>query len=310
MPSPRNTSQILRCTAMRLTIYATAIFSVYAGPEQLISIDTFLQLSNFFFDNKHSFDPNLVTRGDIVFVGGGGNVITAPCVTKFFKKIHPHIKVPYILITWEGCWLAPGAFAQHLNDPKLYAWFTKNRGSSLSDKLIGIPIGIESQSRGNDSVTLTWLAHQKKIPPNERNNLVCTAYLKLGTSRKARQDMLEILERQIKFTMEPPCKRQPYLDALLYSKFIPSPRGNGLDCHRTWEALYTGCIPILKTSSLDFLYADLPVLIVNDWNLVTPEFLARSYNAMQTKTYNRAKLYAEYWQTMIRSYQQRCKNGG
>ena len=33
--------------------------------------------------------------------------------------------------------------------------------------------------------------------------------------------------------------------------FILSPRGNGLDCHRTWEALLLGCIVVTKTSTLD-----------------------------------------------------------
>ena len=44
-------------------------------------------------------------------------------------------------------------------------------------------------------------------------------------------------------------------------KFILSPPGAGFDCHRTWEALYLGAIPIVKTSSLDPLYKDLPVVI-------------------------------------------------
>ena len=35
--------------------------------------------------------------------------------------------------------------------------------------------------------------------------------------------------------------------------FIVSPHRNGLDCHRTWEALVLGCIPIVKTSPIDDL---------------------------------------------------------
>jgi hypothetical protein len=47
--------------------------------------------------------------------------------------------------------------------------------------------------------------------------------------------------------------------------FVVSARGNGLDCHRTWELLYLGCIVITKTSSLDPLFSKLPVVIVDDW---------------------------------------------
>jgi hypothetical protein len=66
---------------------------------------------------------------------------------------------------------------------------------------------------------------------------------------------------------------ESYLWNVVHAKFVVSPHGNGLDCHRTWEALYLGVIPIVKTSSLDQLYEDLPVLIVDDWSDVTREFL-------------------------------------
>ena len=36
--------------------------------------------------------------------------------------------------------------------------------------------------------------------------------------------------------------------------FVLSPRGRGLDCHRTWEALCLGCIPIVKKSPITKLF--------------------------------------------------------
>jgi hypothetical protein len=56
--------------------------------------------------------------------------------------------------------------------------------------------------------------------------------------------------------------------------FVLSPHGYGLDCYRTWEALFMGCIPIVKTSPLDLLYRDLPVAIVEDWRDIGEERLA------------------------------------
>ena len=51
-------------------------------------------------------------------------------------------------------------------------------------------------------------------------------------------------------------------------KFVLSPRGNGLDCHRTWELFLLGCIVITETSSLDDMWIkhELPVVILNDFN--------------------------------------------
>tara|TARA_B110000211_G_C14089187_1_gene558071 strand:+ start:417 stop:4046 length:3630 start_codon:yes stop_codon:yes gene_type:complete len=47
-----------------------------------------------------------------------------------------------------------------------------------------------------------------------------------------------------------------------------SPPGNGLDCHRTWELIFLGVVPIVKKGILDALYSKLPhgtVQIVRDW---------------------------------------------
>ncbi len=41
-----------------------------------------------------------------------------------------------------------------------------------------------------------------------------------------------------------------------------SPPGRGVDCHRTWEMLYFGMIPIVLSSSLDPMFQGLPVVIV------------------------------------------------
>jgi hypothetical protein len=56
----------------------------------------------------------------------------------------------------------------------------------------------------------------------------------------------------------------------LYNKyqFVLSPRGNGIDCHRTWELFLAGCIVITKTSPLDnmFIENNLPVVILDRWD--------------------------------------------
>ena len=84
--------------------------------------------------------------------------------------------------------------------------------------------------------------------------------------------------------------------------FVISPHGNGLDCHRTWEALCIGCIPIVKTSGLDPLYEDLPVLIVNDWSLVNQELLNKTIIKFKDIKFNYNKLTLKYWMNKIRAY--------
>ena len=58
--------------------------------------------------------------------------------------------------------------------------------------------------------------------------------------------------------------------------FVPSPAGNGLDCHRTWEALYLGCIPVALRSEYcgDNSW---PVMVVDSWD----ELLSLNMNQLQ-----------------------------
>jgi hypothetical protein len=83
--------------------------------------------------------------------------------------------------------------------------------------------------------------------------------------------------------------------------FVISPHGNGLDCHRTWEALCLGCIPIVKTSPLDSLYDELPVYIVQDWSDVTEGNLRRVLNEFSQRKFDLNRLTLKYWMDKINS---------
>jgi hypothetical protein len=46
---------------------------------------------------------------------------------------------------------------------------------------------------------------------------------------------------------------------------VLSPPGNGNDCHRTWEALYLGAIPIIQKGTLArSISSRLPILVLDD----------------------------------------------
>jgi hypothetical protein len=83
--------------------------------------------------------------------------------------------------------------------------------------------------------------------------------------------------------------------------FVVSPHGNGLDCHRTWEALVLGCIPIVKSSGLDPIFEGLPVWIVDEWNEVTREKMNYIVSTFKTRSFNYEKLKLSYWQSLLRS---------
>jgi hypothetical protein len=56
-----------------------------------------------------------------------------------------------------------------------------------------------------------------------------------------------------------------YRKLLSSSKYVLSPPGNGPDCHRTWEALYLGAIPIVKRDFWNFEVLRNNVVVLDSW---------------------------------------------
>jgi hypothetical protein len=75
-------------------------------------------------------------------------------------------------------------------------------------------------------------------------------------------------------------------------KFIISPEGNGIDCHRHYEALMAGCIPIIEHNELvEEKYKGCPILYTHDYSEITPDFLEKKYNEMLNEEYDFTKLF-------------------
>jgi len=93
-----------------------------------------------------------------------------------------------------------------------------------------------------------------------------------------------------------------YLEFLSTFKFCMSPPGQGIDCHRTWESLMVGTIPIVLSSPLNSLYQNLPILIVEDYNIITNEWLELQYEIIKTQSFNFSILYTPYWYKKVYSH--------
>jgi hypothetical protein len=77
--------------------------------------------------------------------------------------------------------------------------------------------------------------------------------------------------------------------------FVVSPEGAGMDCHRTWEALLLGCIPIVKKNALARLFTDLPVLLVDDWQEVNRDTLMKYFQALPERKFDFSPLFRHHW---------------
>jgi len=82
-----------------------------------------------------------------------------------------------------------------------------------------------------------------------------------------------------------------YIRLLPHYKFVVSPEGNGIDCHRHYEALMAGCIPIVERHTGIFeKYGNCPILYTDDYSEITSEYLNNKYEEMLHKSWDFSKL--------------------
>ena len=84
-------------------------------------------------------------------------------------------------------------------------------------------------------------------------------------------------------------------------KFVAAVRGNGVDTHRLWEALYRGCIPIVQESdwsSFLFLH-DLPVIPIKHWTTIELVNCLRNNAVREYDPKKIESLWMGYWKKLI-----------
>jgi len=96
------------------------------------------------------------------------------------------------------------------------------------------------------------------------------------------------------------------------SKFVLVPRGNGLDTHRVYEAMYFNAIPVVLAGQLDHFYTPLPVLIVQSWSELTEQFLRANYVKIRTRLINWKRTNShwkrvDHWMPDLKKYKRKRK---
>ena len=169
---------------------------------------------------------------------------------------------------------------------KINTIFTPNINLLEKNNLVQpIPIGIPNKRYIDPLVFLQTI---KKLQTKKKQKLL---YLNISHSTNPCRVSIIKLLTQKGYQICKPKTWKKYMEDMSSYKFCVSPPGNGIQCHRTWEALYLGVIPIVQKSYVtDHLSQDLPVLVIDDWNDLSVEFLKDIYKQMSSKKYNWEKL--------------------
>lgn len=282
---------------IKLLIVLTVFYSISKdrlSSDPFISGDGFRSIADHVFDETvRNLDVSKIKNGDVVFVSN----CAKQKLERFFLEYHPKIKVKYILITHNGDKSAPREFKKYLEDENLFLWFGQNPDILHHPKFVPIPIGLENRHIGRSHYE--YINEILKAPLPERRYLAYANFA-LHTNPSIRKPVYEYFKNKSFCKLVPTRNSvKEYLSEIRASKYVISPPGNGLDCHRTWEALYLGAVPIVLTSNLDKLFEGLPVIIVSKWADVSATMLFNNYDSILKNNYNLQKLNLSYWKNLI-----------
>jgi len=168
------------------------------------------------------------------------------------------------------------------------------------DHIVPFPIGMSWQIAAfkGDIMSLVMGGGHSKL-------LLCNVYpttdeRRRGGGPKNRHTILSTLSRMgIPNTY---VEYDQYITSLKDYKFSISPEGNGIDTHRTYEALMTGCIPIVEESEvMRSKYPGLPILWTNDYSELTANYLESHWLTMLNQTYDFSPLLLAFYDTEVQT---------
>lgn len=251
-------------------------------------------------------------------------------LSTFNQRVLPRLKGPIQLITGESDYCVPRDFAEAARvtaaSGLVSRWFATNFDHTEHQALITpVPLGMNYRKKhdlhllpGPDGTRWLrrerfsiaeqerrWEAIAQAAPPPSRRLLFAYADFHLNNSSFARRygesrnDIAEQLRHNpsVVFPSYIVDSDELYTN---YGKhaFVISPHGRGLDCYRTWDALFMGAIVIVKRSPLDVLYRGLPVVIVDDWGELTQDNLVEwlsQYGDDFDRAQLKQQLRLDYW---------------
>ena len=291
-----------------------------------------LKSCNYFSPNPKSscsydteyLDSNISNISNIP--DGASIYVCTDLLPHFIDNVLPTIFKKFVLVTGDSDATVPGGTIDLWNKPrpldaskcidlvnnaKLIKWFCQNCVLD-HEKVEQIPIGLDYHTISSNPQK-PWRRDDEGSTPIEQETILNGVILnakpfydrlakiyvnftvdlndeKLERTKAIRAIPDDLIHLDIEF--------KPRTDVWKNScehAFVLSPPGFGLDCHRTWEALCLGCIPIVKSLGTNKMYEGLPVLIVNEWSDITRQLLNDTVEHFKNITFNYDKLTLKYW---------------
>ncbi len=194
-------------------------------------------------------------------------------------------------------------------------WFAENCDIPPGKtSAIGIPNGLnnlefvvnKTSKNGKYSSSFGHICdfHQDLYMQNEKQkNWTNLCYMNFTptTSPKERNEVLDLFKNKKWITYKTGTSHLDFASDVYNHPFTLSPRGNGFDCVRTWEAIYLRSIPIIKRCNAMEHFEDLPILLIDDWSSITEDFLINKLEQFKNRKFDMSKATMSHWRDVLRS---------
>jgi hypothetical protein len=241
----------------------------------------------------------------------------------FVNNILPKIYNKFVLVSGDSDMCVPREALNIketsilLKSQYLIKWFVQNTQIQDNDKIIQLPIGLDYHTISNNKNHQWKLSNESHLPEHQERILVrikenskpfyeriSKIYVNFSKNNDRfgdRQKSLETIPQNLLVINAGFTPRTINWQTMKNYTFVLSPFGIGMDCHRTWEALCLGCIPIVRAGNFKKMFEDLPVLIVDDWSDINQTLLQKTIAEFRTREFKYDKLNLSYWVNKIRN---------
>lgn len=225
--------------------------------------------------------------------------VKSDLLDRFFTYIYPYLKQKFFLISHNSARAITKKYRKYLNDNKIIRWYSENCHFS-HPKLVPIPLGIANAywEHGNEVLVKKAMNFPQKKKEKAYSNF------DIKTNLNHRLKVFNLIKNN-PFVIN--SSKKSFFDYLLdlsSCKYSVTPRGFGQDCHRLWESLYLGCIPIIDDRTLyknftTSIWTGTPIIFIDNWKKLSYEFAVKSVKKMKFKEDWRNNLNFKYWKKLI-----------
>lgn len=263
------------------------------------SSDPYLSGDGFRSLTPWRYEPEAVATFDPLGVPGRTVIFCeAWLLEDFLRSVAPRLSGPVVVVAGNG---DPNFTEPKLSwiPPQVEALFVQN--CEVRDPRVHpLPIGLENARLHTNGVVADFRALRRKPAPTVNRVLWGFSEVTNPIIRTQARQVLELVPTAVRLATT---HSRAYRKSLSKYRFVASPPGNGVDCHRTWEALYLRVVPIVLRSTLTELLSELglPLWVVDSYEelqRLTELDLERIYSQFES-SFDHPALWMDYWKRAI-----------